>query len=223
MYSPHTKSANEWYPPIPPAERMRNLDVYDVYSQGQIDFMRDLSSNTKLHKNDRNEKMANNYSDGPQAENKNTSANIQNVDARNTDVLDSGVLKKEDTGRSVVHEFISVSKHLDDDFVELLLAEARHRARIPAFVERVLEAKNIPKQYAESPRNLRLPEFIKQEWINKGFLPHEIDRQMLAAYDSKLVRAIENYEYNHGPLDQSMSFPKVGNRRSKREMKMHLD
>jgi len=30
----------------------------------------------------------------------------------------------------VVHEFVSVSKHLDDDVVELYLREARRRARL---------------------------------------------------------------------------------------------
>lgn len=32
------------------------------------------------------------------------------------------------TARPVVHEFKSVSSHLDDDFIELLLREARKRA-----------------------------------------------------------------------------------------------
>lgn len=139
-------------------------------------------------------------------------------DTFNNGVVQKDDLRKEDLERPVVREFISVSKHLDDDFVELMLAEARHRARIPTFLERVAKYENPPEKYERSPRNLRLPEFIQKEWIDKGFLPAEIDRQMLAAYDEKIVRAIENYEYNNGLLDEKLRFLKAGNKRSRREM-----
>ena len=140
------------------------------------------------------------------------------LDARNYDVVEETVLRKKDLERPVVQEFISVSKHLDDDYVEMLLVEARHRARIPVFVEKLQSPPNPPALYAQSPRNLKLPDFIRKEWIDKGFNPSEIDRQMLDAYDPKIVRAIENYEYNNGLLDKDLRFTKTGNRRSRKEM-----
>lgn len=140
------------------------------------------------------------------------------LDVLSGEMVQIGVLRKEDLDRSVVREFISVSRHLDDDFVGLLLAEARYRARIPEFLEKLKGHQNPPAQYDQSPRNLRLPDFIQQEWIGKGFSPSEIDRQMLAAYDPKIVRAIENYEYNNGLLGKELRFTKTGNRRSRKEM-----
>jgi len=164
--------------------------------------------------------MANNDQNSNRLRVKNSLSNYVDLDAPHTEVVEKIVLRKKDLDRKVVREFISVSKHLDDNFVELLLAEAYHRARIPEFLDIISNYAAPPMKYADSPRNLKLPDFIQREWINKGFNPPEIDRQMLAEYDKKLVRAIENYEYNHGLLDDKMRFQKAGNKKSRREMNL---
>ena len=148
----------------------------------------------------------------------NLSPRSAKLDGHNHDALQKIVLRKKDLTRPVVKEFIHVSKHLDDDFVELLLAEARYRARIPEFLEILTELEDPPAKYEMSPRSVRLPEFIEEEWVKKGFKPSEIDRQMLHAYDDKIVRAIENYEYNNGLLDEKLRFKKTGNKKSRKEM-----
>lgn len=43
----------------------------------------------------------------------------------------------------VVHEFTSVSKHLDNDFVELLLREARKRGKFSFEKERCAQCETV--------------------------------------------------------------------------------
>lgn len=121
-------------------------------------------------------------------------------------------MPKKDKYKPIVKEFVSVSKHLDDDFTDLLLAEARYRARIPAFLEMVSELDSPPAKYGTLLGNAQLPEFIRTEWVDKGFKPDEIDRQMLDAYDENLVSAIESYEKNNGLLEGALRFKRVENK-----------
>lgn len=222
-------SPEDWSPPIPEAERMRGLELEDIYSSAQIDFMKRLFHGSKANGNPahaaemRNKEMKNRTENSASGSAHRFSPNEENVDVRQQELLKEVGLLEKYLDRPIVKEFIHVAKHLDDDFVELLLVEARHRARIPEFLEFVSGLNSPPAKYETSPRNVRLPEFIQSEWIDKGFKPEEIDRQMLKAYDEKLVRAIENYEYNNGLLDESLRFKKVGNKRSRKEMTLSKD
>ena len=101
--------------------------------------------------------------------------------------------------------FTSVSRHLDGDFVELLLAEARHRARIPTFLEKITKSGNPPQryQYVAPSQKKTLSQFIQNEWVGKGYTPNEIDHEMLKAYDPELVKALLESEEI---LPQHLSF-----------------
>ncbi len=79
--------------------------------------------------------MKNNSENNARSHAYHPSLNKAKLDTYNPNGLKQVVLPKKDLERPVVKEFIHVSKHLDDDFVELLLAEARYRARIPEFLE----------------------------------------------------------------------------------------
>jgi hypothetical protein len=113
--------------------------------------------------------------------------------------------------RPVVREFKSVSRHLDDDFVELMLKEARHRARIPTFLERIHNSENPPQgyEYAGGQKKGQLADFIQIEWLDKGFNPNDIDRQMLEAYDAELVKSLKNQN-----LPPHLFFPEKANKKT---------
>lgn len=219
-----TDSLDDWSPPLPEAERMRGLEVEEVYAPNQIAFMKKLFLASSNHGHNgqkektRIKKMQNRSANNARSSAHSFSLEDAKLDSQSSNKVKKRVLSKKDIERPVVKEFIHVSKHLDDDFVELLLKEAQYRARIPEFLEILEEADDPPAKYETSPRSVKLPEFIQTEWVDKGFKPSEIDRQMLKAYDEKLVRAIENYEYNNGLLDHDLRFKKVGNKRSRKEM-----
>lgn len=120
----------------------------------------------------------------------------------------------------LVEEWMSIAEHLDEDDLIHLLTKAKQLAQVRLFAKSMEDKAEKPMLYVDSPRGLKLTDFIEREWLRKGFSPRDIDRKKLAAYDEKLVRAIENYEYSNGILPESLRFPKVGNRRSKKEMVM---
>ena len=129
-----------------------------------------------------------------------------------------GVLVKEDKRNRLVKEWESTIHHLTNDDVEVLLKEAKRRARFAVFKENITDTENPPSLYENAPRNLSLVDFIENEWLKKGFNPNNYERGIVGAYDKKLLRAIENYEYNHGLLPEEFRFPKTRNRLSKHEL-----
>lgn len=226
----HVEAFANWLPAVPDAERARGLEPEDVYSPAQIERMRQIltrslaQENALAQQNERAIIMSTHNNRPPIQKPHKNEEKTRALDAARELVntsqipMDGLVSRKEDRKSPLIQEWISVTDHLDDDDFELLLAEAKQRARVTIFVKELNAREDRPMQYAASPRNLKLTDFIEQEWVAKGFNPLSIDRKMLGAYDDKLVRAIENYEYNNGFLPEHLRFPKVGNRRSKREM-----
>lgn len=222
------ESSNDWLPPIPAAERMRGLEPEEVWNAEQLNRMRCIKfgpiplpsqahnqEHAMTHHADQNHRTPTfGESEGESEYEFNQSKNLA---SRNENSLPFQSIMKEKSGNPHFIEWVSITEHLDETDMQLLLQEARSRARVSLFLNRISESRCPPIRYIESPRGLGLKEFIEREWISKGFLPHEIDRRMLAAYDKKLVRAIENFEYANGILPDALRFPKVGNRRSKKE------
>lgn len=133
--------------------------------------------------------------------------------------IKKGVLIEDKKRKRLVKEWESTVHHLTNEDVEVLLKEAKRRARFAVFKDKILDTEDPPELYENAPRNLNLKEFIANEWLKKGFNPNDYERGLIGAYDKKLVRAIENYEYNHGLLPEELRFPKTRNRLSKHELK----
>lgn len=112
-------------------------------------------------------------------------------------------------------QFAEVAPYLNEKHLAAILEKARHDARIGRFLAEINASDNRPGLYRDKPGWMSLPEFLKTEWLAKGWLRDDVDRQMVEAYDDGLLRGIINFEANHGRLPDDLQFKVLRQRQAK--------
>ena len=96
---------------------------------------------------------------------------------------------------------------------EVLAAEAARRATANKIVAELKTSDNRPTLYRDrgeiDGRRPHLTEFLRIEWLAKGWKPKEILRQIMAEYDPDLALAISQYESRTALLPETLRFQKV--------------
>lgn len=112
-------------------------------------------------------------------------------------------------------QFAEVAPYLNEKQLEAILERARHDARIGRFLAEINASNTRPALYRDKPGWMSLPEFLRTEWLAKGWLRDDVDRQMVGAYDDGLLRGVINFEANHGRLPDELQFKVLRERQAR--------
>lgn len=95
-------------------------------------------------------------------------------------------------------------------------------AQDDAMLSRLRKANNSPAPYQKRPKGQHLVDYLRCEWLGKGWDPRKITRKVLSDYDPPLANRIATYEHHTALLPDDVRFAKALARTNAQERKVGL-